>query len=136
KLAAAEAAWAARHYNTTWPAAAGALSPDEAAAAADAVWRQRSPVSGQRLSATRFALRLVRWRPDRPSRPTNLVLLTDAEAGALAAAGARALEGGGGANTAAGRAAAFRGAAVAAFGEDAVARIEARLQWAAARGWL
>ncbi len=56
----------------------------------DAVFHARSPVSHARLGARGVQLDVVRWRAWAPTVPSNLVLLTDDEALALAAAGADA----------------------------------------------
>jgi hypothetical protein len=62
----------------------------EVAFLVDAVFHARSPVSHARLGARGVQLELVRWRAWAPTVPSNLVLLTDDEALALAHAGADA----------------------------------------------
>lgn len=115
------------------------------------VWRTRSPVCRERVGTKGIAMQLVRWRPHAPSLPTNLVLMTDDEAvalheattaavlGVLSAEAARARDGEAALRTQAALTAALdaasRAAAVCLFGADAVATIEARLAWAAHRGW-
>jgi hypothetical protein len=112
----------------------------------DEAWHARSAVSHLRLGARGVKLQLTRWRPWAPSIPSNLVLVTDEEATALAAAveveevwapAREAVAAGGDFNSgrgvpralAAAAEAAWAPRARAAMGGDAFERIEVRLEW-------
>ena len=148
RLCAAWTAWEAAHYprgDYGW-GASGALAPEEAAFLLDEAGLARSAVSHLRLGARGVKLQLSRWRPWAPSIPSNVVLVTDEEAAALAAAvevegvwapARAAVAAGGDWNSGRGVAphlaaeveAAWAPRARAAVGEGAFERIEARLQW-------
>jgi hypothetical protein len=148
RLCAQWTAWEAAHYprgDFGW-GASGALHAEEAQFLLDEAWHGRSAVSHLRLGARGVKLQLCRWRPWAPSIPSNLVVLNDEEAVALAAAveveevwapAREAVAAGGDFNSgrglppgaAAAAEAAWAPRARAAVGGDAFERIEARLRW-------
>jgi tRNA A37 threonylcarbamoyladenosine dehydratase len=148
RLCAGWTAWEEAHYprgDYGW-GASGALAPEEVQFLLDEAWHARSAVSHLRLGARGVKLQLTRWRPWAPSIPSNLVLVTDEEATALAAAveveevwapAREAVAAGGDFNSgrgvpralAAAAEAAWAPRARAAMGGDAFERIEARLEW-------
>ena len=135
---------ALRNLIVTTPARYDAFAPhvadeppptlDEAAFVVDSLWRQRSSASCTRATARGAPLRFARWRPNLPSSPTNLVLVTAAEASALDAATTAALRCAHGDKGA--EKVLHAQAVTALFGSDVVARIEARLDWARSQGWV
>lgn len=80
-------AWEGEHYpkGEGWGCTCG-LSMEEVDFLVGEVWHARSAVSHLRLGVRGVKLQLIRWRPWGPTLPSNLVLLSDDEAAALASA--------------------------------------------------
>ena len=120
------------------------LSSEEAEFLIDEAWHSRSPVSKERLGTRGVSLQLCRWRPHRPSLPSNVVLLSDEEALALHDATAAAVQGVLGQSGVSSfgldklQAAlddASHAAAEGVFGKNVAQAVVDRLRWVADHGW-